>query len=336
MAKIVLALGVFLLASVTVAAEQPTEFLYKELNLIGGYSHNDGFVGKSRGMLKNSVGFEYFRKFSDQYGDHLTLDLQVRYSYDSMENSKEAHAVEIHNAWLEYKLGLGKSLIIGHFDPAFGLEPVVDTHSSLLQTLAMHSLGYTKDWGIGYKTLLGDFDFQIAAQLGSGMPLYYYDHSYMLTTRIATPMRDGKQLGLSFAYGQTLSFEQERTIPAPDLMNKYSEQKKLIGLDYQTPLGPFGFKGEIAVGDKEGDSVGGALAEVSYTLPDNQNLTFKFQTSYWTDNFANSGMADGTIAPVMEYKINNEWSFRTGYFHDFKAMEKKDRIILLQLYYYGL
>jgi hypothetical protein len=320
----------------TGAAGQPAEFLYKELNFIGGYSDNEGLIGKTRGMLKNSAGFEYFRKFSDQYGDRLTLDLQMRYSYDSIEDSREAHAIEIHNAWLEYKLGLGRSLTIGHFDPAFGLEPVVDTHSSLLQTLAMHSLGYTKDWGIGYKTLLGDFDFQIAAQLGSGMPLYYYDHSYLLTTRIAAPMQDGKQLGLSFAYGRTLSFVQERTIPAPDLLNEYSEQKKLISLDYQSPLGPFGFKGEIAAGDKEGDTVGGALTEFSYVLPDNQNVTFKLQASYWADNFANSDMTDETIAPVVEYKINNEWSFRAGYFHDLEAMEKKDRIVLFQLYYYGL
>ena len=325
-----------MLAAVTAAAGQSQEFLYKELNLIGGYSDNEGLIGKNRDMLKNSAGFEYFRKFSDQYGDRLTLDLQMRYSYDSIENSEEAHAIEIHNAWLEYKLGLGQSVTVGHFDPAFGLEPVVDTHSSLLQTLAMHSLGYTKDWGVGYKTPLGDFDFQIAAQLGCGMPVYYYDHSYLLTSRIATPMRDEKQIGLSFACGQTLSFERDRTIAAPDLMNEYSEQKKLVSLDYQTPLGPFGFKGEIAAGDKEGNSVGGALTEFSYVLPDNQNVTFKLQGSYWADDFANSDMADETIAPVVEYKINNEWSFRAGYFHDFRAMEEKDRIVILQLYYYGL
>ena len=79
MAEIVLLRGMFLLTC-AVAAGQPTEFLYKELNLIGGYSDNDGLIGKNRYMLKNSAGFEYFRKFSDQYGDHLTLDLQVRYS----------------------------------------------------------------------------------------------------------------------------------------------------------------------------------------------------------------------------------------------------------------
>jgi hypothetical protein len=111
MARNALLMG--LLLNCVVLAQEPTGFFYKELNLIGGYSDNKGLVGKDRHMLKNSVGFEYFRKFSDQYGDHLTLDLQMRLSYDSLEKRHDAWAVEIHNAWLEYKLGIGKSLQLG-------------------------------------------------------------------------------------------------------------------------------------------------------------------------------------------------------------------------------
>ncbi len=334
MARIAILAGLVLSCAVT--ARGVEEFFYKELNLIGGYSNNQGLIGKDKYELKNSIGFEYFRKFSDQYGDRLTLDLQMRLSYDSRQKHDDAWAVEIHNAWLEYKLGLGQTLQIGHFDPAFGLEPVVDTHATLLQTLAMHTLGYKKDWGIGYKRLLGDFDFQFAAQLGAGMPVYRTDDSYLLTMRIATPMKDEKQLGLSLACGRTLNFKQSRTIPVPDLMDDKSTQRKLISLDYQRPIGPFGFKGEVATGDKEGTTVGGGLTELSYTLPDNQNITFKLQISYWADMLRSSKKTDATIAPVLTYKINNEWSMSAGYFHDLDAMEKKDRIIVLQLYYYGL
>lgn len=334
MARTAIAAGLLVL-SCAAAAQGIEEFFYKELNLIGGYSDNQGLIGKDKHELKNSVGFEYFRKFSDQYGDRLTLDLQMRFGYDGRQKHDDAWTVEIHNAWLEYKLGLGQALQIGHFDQAFGLEPVVDTHATLLQTLAMHSLGSKKDWGIGYKGSLGDFDFLFAAQLGSGMPLYWTDDSYLLTTRIATPMKDEKQLGLSLACGRTLNFKQSRTIPVPDLMDDKSTQRKLIGLDYQTPIGPFGFKGEIATGDKDGTTVAGGLTEFSYTLPDNQNITFKLQTSYWADSWGDSSKTDATIAPVLTYKINNEWSVSTGYFHDLDAMEKKDRMIIFQLYYYG-
>ncbi|MGB8226915.1 MAG: hypothetical protein WCE45_08670 [Sedimentisphaerales bacterium] len=76
MARIALLAG--LLISCGAMAQQPEGAFYKELNLIGGYSDNKGLVGKDNHMLKNSVGFEYFRKFSNKYGDYLTLDLQMR------------------------------------------------------------------------------------------------------------------------------------------------------------------------------------------------------------------------------------------------------------------
>ena len=87
--------------------ESIAQNFYKEAVIIGGYSDKDQWVGKKDMMLKNSIGFEYFRKFSDEYGDFLTLDIQMRIAYDSMENSSDTFGVEIHNAWLEYKLGLG-------------------------------------------------------------------------------------------------------------------------------------------------------------------------------------------------------------------------------------
>ena len=123
---------------------------YKEAIIIGGYSVNDQWVDEKNRWPKNSVGFEYYKKFSDEYGDFLTLDLQMRMAYDSSEESPDAFGIEIHNAWLEYKLGLGKSIRFGHFDPAFGLEPVLDTHGTVLQTLAPKNIGFKKDWGVGF------------------------------------------------------------------------------------------------------------------------------------------------------------------------------------------
>ena len=121
-----------------------------EVNLMGGYSDQESWIGKKGMSLKNSIGFEYFRIFSNDYGDFLTADLQVRLSYDSIESSDDAWAIEIHNAWLDYKLSLGKIFRVGHFDPAFGLEPLMDTHGTLMQSLAVKNIGFKKDWGVGY------------------------------------------------------------------------------------------------------------------------------------------------------------------------------------------
>jgi hypothetical protein len=308
---------------------------YKEATIIGGYSDKNKWVGKKDMDLKNSIGFEYFRKFSNEYGDFLTFDLQMRTSYDSSEDSRDAFGVEIHNAWLEYKLGLGESLILGHFDPAFGLEPVLDTHSTLLQTLAQKNIGYKKDWGIGYKGMLGNFDYQIAAQLGSGMSIQRKDDSFLLTGRISTPVTKQPQLGVSFMYGQTLDAEQSWTIPAPRLSDR-STRKKRIGVDLQCPLGVLDFKGEIAAGDNDGTTAAGGLAEFDYTVPQHQNLKLKMQTSYWSNNWKEKDARDLTLSPVIEYKINSSMTTRLGYFHDIYSSSGKDKMVLLQLYYYGL
>lgn len=308
---------------------------YKEAIIIGGYSDKDQWLGKKGKSLKNSIGFEYYRKFSDEYGDFLTLDLQVRMAYDSKEDSQDAFGVEIHNAWLEYKLGLGKSVRLGHFDPAFGLEPVLDTHGTLLQTLASKNIGFKKDWGVAYKGLLGDYDYELAAQLGSGMGIRRKDGSFLLTGRISTPQTRDTQFGLSFLYGQTLQSSQSWTIPAPELISGKSIRKKRIGIDFQCPLGLFDFKAEVAAGDNDGRTVAGGLAELGYTVPEQQNLRLKMQTLYWSNDWEEKNARDLTLSPVIEYKINSATTLGLGYFHDIYARGgDEDRQILLQLYNY--
>ena len=331
----------FILAVAFISAVWPQAFVraedfYKEAMIIGGYSDKDQWVGKKDMMLKNSVGFEYYKKFSDEYGDFLTLDLQVRAAYDSDENRSDAFGIEIHNAWLEYKLGLGESLRAGHFDPAFGLEPVLDTHGTLLQTLASKNIGFKKDWGVGYKGLLGSFDYQLAAQLGSGMGIRRKDGSYLLTARISTPQTQDTQVGVSFLYGQTLESEQSWTIPTPDLVSDDSIRKKRIGVDFQFPLGLFDFKAEAAAGDNDGTAVAGAMAEIGYTVPEDQNLRLKMQTLYWSDDWETKDDRDLTLSPVIEYKISSSTTVRLGYFHDIYSGSDEDRLVILQFYHFGL
>ena len=309
---------------------------YKEATIIGGYSDKDKWVGKKDMSLKNSIGFEYFRKFSNEYGDFLTFDLQMRMAYDSREDSQDAFGVEIHNAWLEYKLGLGKAVRLGHFDPAFGLEPVLDTHGTLLQTLASKNIGFKKDWGVAYRDLWGDFDYEIAAQLGSGMGINRKDGSFLLTGRISEPQTKATQLGISFLYGRTLQSNQSWTIPAPELVTNESIRKKRIGVDLQCPLGLFDFKAEVAAGDDDGRTVSGGLAEFGYTVPEQQNLKLKMQTSYWSNDWEEKNARDLTLSPVIEYKINSSATIRLGYFHDVYSSSDEDKLILLQFYYFGL
>lgn len=313
------------------------ERFYKELNIIGGYSDKDGWVGSKGKGLKNSVGFEYFNIFSDEYGDRFKVDLQMRFSYNSTEDSEDAWGVEFHNAWLEYKMGLGQYLIFGHFDPAFGLEPVVDTHGTLLQTLALESIGYKKDWGIGYKGLLGNFDIQLGAQLGSGMPIKREDDSFLFTTRLSSKIDREYEIGLSILYGQVLMSERPITIPSPSVISNGSIRKKRIGLDFQGPLGPYSFKCEAAIGDDEGTTVGGGLLEFGYVFPEDDRFEFKLQGLCWSDELDNSNERTITISPVFEYKMSSDVTLRTGYFYDISTgTNEEERLFVMQLYYYGI
>lgn len=310
--------------------------LYKEAVGVVGYSDKDQWVGE-RGMArKNALGFEYFQTFSNEYGDFLKANLQARVSYDTGENSEDAWAVEIHNAWLEHPLSLGKAIRVGHFDPAFGLEPVLDTHGTLLQTLAPQNIGFKKDWGVGYRGLLGDFDIETAAQIGSGMGLRRRDRSFLLSSRISTPQGVDTQYGVSFLYGRTLASRQFRTIPVPDLVTGETVSKRRIGFDVQRPVGPFGFKGEVAVGDDDGKTVAGSLVEFDYTVPDLQSLKVKLQGAYWSNDWDERQDCDVTVAPVLEYEVSSSLTARLGYFHDFEASNgNEDRVIIFQLYYFG-
>ena len=310
--------------------------LYGEAIGVVGYSDNGQWIGKSGHSLKNALGFEYFQNFSNDYGNFLTADLQARVSYDSSEDSRDAWVVEVHNAWLERPLGLGKFIRVGHFDPAFGLEPVLDTHGTLLQTLASKNIGFKKDWGVGYRGLLGDYDFEIASQLGSGMGIKRTDGSFLLSSRISTPDRAGTQYGVSFLYGKTLESMQARTIPAPRLVTDRAIQKRRIGFDMQRPVGPFGFKGEIAAGDDDGTMVAGALVQFDYTVPEAQSLVMKLQGIYWSNDWDKKDARDLTVAPVLEYKATSSLTARLGYFHDFKSSRgDEDRMVVLELYYFG-
>jgi len=334
--------NIFLFASalVSIVLHQPAaaeeSSFYKELNLIGGYSELDGWVWEKGRIVKNSIGCEYFRKFVGEYGDFLTCDIQARMSYDSSADADDAWGFEVHNAWLEYKLALGKNVRFGHFAPAFGLEPQVDTHGTLFQTLAPLDLGFKKDWGIGYRGMLGRFDCEAAAQIGSGMGIEHKDGSFLASTRIGTPQGQDFQYGCSVLYGEVLFAEMTRTIPYPNYADD-ATLKKRIGADAQYFIGSYLFRGEATFGRNESNDVFGALLQMDYTVQSLQNMVIRTQGRYWSDDPGESERTLATLGLVVSYNILPPLTARLGVFYDFeKPDEKDDTSIFLQLYYYSL
>jgi len=321
--------------SLSKAALASDSLYYKEINIIGGYSDRDRWVGKS-GELVSSAGFEDYRKFSNDYGDYLTTDLQLRIGYDSLKNSEDAWGMQIHNAWLLYKLDYDKKLRLGHFDPAFGLEPQVDTHGTLLETLAMKDIGFKKDWGIGMEGSLQNFDYKTALQLGSGMSIYRKDESFLFTSRIGSPETQNFQYGASFLYGNVLDYAGMWTWPRDKLKSNKAVLKKRIGLDSQYLFGPYLFKGEVAFGADDHNDVLGYLGEIDYTLPKYQNLELELQFQSWINDIGNSSSDDSTLTLGVSCRLDQNTTLRTAFSHDLNMTGKKeDDMIIVQFYFFG-
>jgi len=309
--------------------------LYKEVDLIGGYSSSEHWLGNSMSQM-NSLGMEYFQRFSNDYGDYLTCDFQARVAYDSVEPFGDAWAVEVHNAWAEYNLGLGKKLIAGHFAPAFGLEPLVDTHGTLLQTLASMNIGFKDDWGVGFSDTLGGYDYRLAAQLGSGMSIQRRDSSGLLTARIGTPAAEDFQYGLSLLYGKTLEAMGMGTFPRPELAQGGAVLKKRVGLDAQYLFGSYLFKGEGVYGENDSAQVAGALVEVDYTVPDLQELKMLLQGSSWDDDLSKRNTESILLSAGLEYQVNKDLALRalcsTSTLSNNDLQEEQ---VFLQVYYFA-
>ena len=308
---------------------------YKEVNLIGGYSDRDHWVGNSDDLM-NALGFEDYRKFSNDYGDYLTTDLQVRLAYDSLRNSHNAWGIQVHNAWLLYKMNYAAKLRIGHFDPAFGLEPLLDTHGTILQTLAMQDIGFKKDWGVGLEGSLPKFDYKLALQLGSGMGIHRRDDSFLFTSRVGSPTTENFQYGISLLYGRVLEVEDIKTIPQDKLLSDKAVLKRRVGLDSQYLFGPCLFKGEVAYGENDSEKVLGYLGEVDYTIPKYQNWEWELQFQSWINKLGDDSSADSTLTLGTSYKLSQNTTLRAAFSHDFNMMgQEEDNRFLLQFYYFG-
>lgn len=287
-------------------------------------------------MMNSSVGFEFYRKYYGDYGDFLTADLQMRAAYDSKENSRGAWGVEIHNAWLEHKFSQYAKIRAGHFDPSFGLEPVVDTHSTLLQTLAEQDIGFNKDWGVQVRGLLPALDYEASLQLGSGMSIRRRDDSYLATLRIGTPEGRNLQGGFSILSGRTLETEGMRTVPKNKLLSADAVNKKRVGLDGQYLYGPLLFKGEFAYGQNDKNDVLGYLTEIDYTLPPHQNLEFELQYKSWINDIHLASSDDSTLTLGATYKLNQSTTLRAAFLHNFGMMDTKPQdTFVVQFYFLG-
>ena len=269
---------------------------------------------------KSFIGFEYFRKFSNDYGDFLTANFQVRFPYKFEEAFPESLTLEIHNAWLEYKAGLGQFIRVGHFAPAFGLENITDTHGTLAQTMAMKNVGFKQDWGVGFRSFIGSFDYALAVQMGSGMAIR--KDGFLFSGRISSQTSNDFQYAFSTLYGDVHHSMSMATYPVEKCMGIIL--KKRVAAELQYNFGAYYFKNELSAGYNDESKILINFAEFEFkpfTLP---NFNFIVQNKFFkTDENDSINWLAGT-----SYKFFDKLTLSFLY-------DISDKILQFKVYYFG-
>jgi len=329
-------IGIAVLLGLAFAAALPAAadvaLFAPEINLVAA-TDGGGDWRDSAGAQRTSIGFESYGRRSGDLGDFLAWDLQVRLSHDSTEPTDDTWSIEIHNAWIEYRIALGRRVRVGHFSPAFGLEHDVDTHATLLQTLAGRDIGFKKDWGIAYQTAAGPFDATLAVQLGSGAPVAAREGSHLTTMRLATPPGRGSRFGASLLAGHVLETRGARTWPASEAPTATSKLR--VGLDGERSIGPVRVSGEVTVGRDEDAGVVGALLWADLAVPLLRDLTIETQGRTWSDDRLRSGSRRTSAAVGASLRMTAHCTLRAVVERALEAPRDEPNVIAFQIYYYG-
>jgi hypothetical protein len=313
-------LGLALLAATARGAES---LLYLEAQGVGGYSGQSGqAIGYSMDpddvMQRSSLGVDYLQRLSSENGDWGIGALQARLAYDGVGRVQP----QLYNAYLKGKFSFG-DVWIGHDRPAFGLSSYLDTHGTLLQTLAMEGFGFDRDWGMGFYLPLEDGDLAFSLTTGSGMPLIE-NGSYLADLRFSLGVleRDNATLGLSLSKGSV------QNIMGYDLMGGPPMDQELAGLDAAFNWLNFEFKAESVVGGQSGLFTTGTLFRAGVNLADENRIKLEVQPVVLTHQ---NELDDLKVYSGVTFLLNDELTLR--------AMEVYDSLtqtnsIVGQVYFY--
>ena len=244
-------------------------FTKAEFYVSNGSSADGGYLGR------NSVGVEGLHKIAGENGDRATVAYQARlsrYRALDMDNrvlmSADDWEPEIHTAYVNLRGFFGRmNLKAGHLEVPFGLEPVVDTHTTLVPSASMVNLGTMNDWGASLNGQLRPFDYEVALTTGAGMkarwnPLERDDGTYLVAARIQ-PVTDGNvRYGIAALFGTMSPLSHPvaemalSTGHAAEPMAEPLREERRVGFDYRNVVFAFSkaldVRLETAVGTRNG------------------------------------------------------------------------------------
>ncbi len=168
--------------------------------------------------------------------------------------------------WLRFNpLGIDRlGLRVGQFVIPYGDNPTLAPRQRALLPVEAKDLGLKWDWGVGVKGPFQEFDWEVAATLGTGeswhspRPLSGSDRrTGLITARIGAPTYRDLQYGLSVLYGDL------PVIRGAELLQPEPISRRRIGLNARLKQGTYvSLGGQLTFGDDGVRTDAGATRDV--------------------------------------------------------------------------
>lgn len=212
------------------------------------------------------------------------VDLHPRIVWDRTERSDSSDQIKFvpQDFWARFLPGNVDrlSLRVGQFVIPYGVDPIMAPRHVFILPVEVSDLGFKWDWGVGCKGPLGEYDWDVAATLGTG-DVIHESHffkgggyrSYLFSGRIGAPAYWDFRYGISGLYGEV------PLIRGPIVGSLPSASRWRVGLDSMYKYGTY--------------------------------LLFGGQVTYGQDGFAGDAefvpLSEGRTADVLGYRVWLDW-----------------------------
>ncbi len=296
------------------------------------------------------------KKLFPEWLQLTAIDLHPRIAYDRMEMGDWVDELTFapQDFWLKFNVG-GKdrlSLRVGQFVIPYGANPILAPRQMFILPVEATDLGLKWDWGLGLKGPAGDYDWEIAATIGSGESLHSSHlfrnddrSSYLLTGRFGTPTYWDFQYGFSLLYGDL------PVIMGPNVLSEAAISRWRVAFDLfykhgtyvmfggQVTYGQNGFDGDekliTVTGGQRAADVLGSRAWMDWVLPRHNNFRLRGQLESVIRDLSTSESDDTAAILELSYSLTTSITLMVDHRVELNRMmgDENDTLFFSFIYY---
>lgn len=219
--------------------KQSTKFFYTQFNLNGGFMldeenskfqfsesspySNINFTFKSKSQRLLQKGYTKFLDVSDFKASFAFVYKDLT---DDTGLSTPQVGIQVRDLWVKVNTKWDRtSLKIGNFTLPYGHTPRIDLDNSFVPTLAGQDLGFSRDFGVLFKTpLTSNLDLEASLTMGGSLPStlmtydfetnsenpsdnftyasFDYNNNWLATVRVGNPVFNKNEFGYFVSLGK--------------------------------------------------------------------------------------------------------------------------------------